>query len=77
MLKKGSINDLISRFEIGIESITETYDISFDRKKNDINKTDNDNIVMRNINKLNGYIVNILLFTAVLITIVPVVVNII
>jgi len=72
-LLHGSTNDLISRFEIGIESITETYDISFDKKKNDISKIDNENSVMRKINKLNGYIVNILLLATILLTTIPVV----
>jgi len=74
-LLHGSINDLVSRFEIGIESITETYDISFDNKKGDINKTENENAIIRLLNKLKGYIVNILLLAMVLMLTIPVVKN--
>ncbi|OUM67885.1 hypothetical protein PIROE2DRAFT_4564 [Piromyces sp. E2] len=71
----GSINDLVSKFEIGIESITETYDISIDNKKNDISKIDDESSFTHIYNKLKGYIVNILLLGLILSISIPIIVR--
>ncbi|ORX80699.1 hypothetical protein BCR32DRAFT_19087, partial [Anaeromyces robustus] len=48
-LLKGSLNDIISRFEVSIESITETYDVSVDSKNNKYSNIENENSIGRNI----------------------------
>ncbi|OUM61736.1 hypothetical protein PIROE2DRAFT_12191 [Piromyces sp. E2] len=72
-LLKGSINDIISKFEVGIESITETYDISFDNKKNKTSSVENQNIVIRVIRKIKGLIINILLLGSVMLLSIPII----
>ncbi|ORX63806.1 hypothetical protein BCR32DRAFT_251419 [Anaeromyces robustus] len=74
-LLKGSLNDIISRFEISIESITETYDISVDNKKNKYNNIESENVISRNIKKLKGYLINILLVASVLAFTIPIIVK--
>jgi len=72
-LMKGSLNDIISKFEISIESITDTYDISFDNKKNKVGNIENQSIVHRNYRKLRGLIINILLITSVILLTIPII----
>eukprot|EP00833_Pecoramyces_ruminatium_P005953 jgi/Orpsp1_1/1179985/evm.model.c7180000071685.1 len=74
-LLKGSINDIISKFEVGIESITETYDISFDNKKNKYSDVESQNIIKRNYKRLRGVIINILLISAVLLLTLPIIIK--
>jgi len=72
--KKGSISDIVSKFEISVESITETYDISTDNKKNKYKNIDRKNTFKRTLRILKGYIINILLIGSILLLTIPVIV---
>jgi len=74
-LLKGSINDIVSKFEIGIESITETYDISVDNHKKNKYNLENQTLFSRNYNKFVGLIINILLIVSVLLLTIPILIN--
>ncbi|ORX50292.1 hypothetical protein BCR36DRAFT_57982 [Piromyces finnis] len=71
-LSKSSLNDIISKFEDGIESISEMFDIDFDNKKK---KTDSWKIAVfiQNINKYKGFIINILLLGSTLLLSLPII----
>jgi len=72
-LLKGSINEIISKFEIGMESITETYDIGFDSKKNKADSVDSSSSFMENLNKMKGYIINFLLLGSIIFLTLPII----
>ncbi|OUM68445.1 hypothetical protein PIROE2DRAFT_58097 [Piromyces sp. E2] len=73
-LLKGSINDMVSKFEICIESITETYDISIDARKNKY-KIDSQTYLSRNIKKMKGYVINFLLIATILCVTIPIIIK--
>jgi len=74
-LNKGSLKDIVSRFEDSIESITQIYDINYDDKKKKFENVENNGSFMNYIYDMQGYLINILiLFTALLIAI-PIIVR--
>jgi hypothetical protein len=75
LLLRGSINDIISKFEISVESITETYDISADNKKNKYKNIDRKNVFKTAFKKLKGFIINGLLIGSILLLTVPVIIK--
>jgi len=72
-MQKGSINEIISKFEICIESITETFDVAQDNKKKNNNMDYQSNIVQY-YKKLKGFVINVLLIVSVLLLTLPIIV---
>ncbi|ORX77653.1 hypothetical protein BCR32DRAFT_270507 [Anaeromyces robustus] len=72
-LLNSSLSDLISRFEDGIDSITEIYDIILEEKRDYLNKLSNENGIIKIFYKIRGYIVNILLITMIITLVYPII----
>jgi len=71
-LLKGSLDDIVSNYEISIESITETYDINVDGKlSNSVNNTNQKSFVQL-YEKLKGHIVTVMLIVSVLLLFIPI-----
>jgi len=74
-LNKGSLNDIISRLENSIESITQIYDINYDDKIKKFKKVENNNSIINYIYDSQGYIINMLIISTALFIAVPLIVR--
>ena len=71
---KGSINDIISKFEAAQKSIIETYNIGFDSKKNKASSVETQSVVLETIKKYKGYIINFILLGSIVLLALPIIV---
>jgi len=73
-LPRSSIDEIISRFDIDTESITETYDVAFDNKNKKTNM-EYQNSFSVYYKKYKGAIINILLIVSVLLLTLPIIIK--
>ncbi|ORX87598.1 hypothetical protein BCR32DRAFT_147198 [Anaeromyces robustus] len=74
-IPRGSLKDIVSKYDDSIESITQLYDINFNYKKEGRINIEDNTLSRRLTKKFKGYIINLILIISILLIVLPIVIK--